>query len=179
MSNETSPTAPSQPPSATSGSRADQVSALAAYLAANHGRFTDDALELAALEAGYPEDVLMEARAARSSDPAVAIRERARRWVLAAYGITFVLLLLGMFINPAARTYGGSVIGAIVLALTLGLALAIALFAVRRSRPNIAAAGVMVMTGILAIPDHPAGRHRRTVRCDRPADSAAGVGASR
>jgi len=153
VTNETQPTAPSQPPpSATSGSRADQVSALAAYLVANHGRFTDDALERAALDAGYPEDVLTEARAARSADPAVAIRERARRWVLAAYGITFVLLLLGMFINPAARTYGGSVIGAIVLALTLGLALAIALFAVRRSRPNIAATGAMVMTGILAIP---------------------------
>jgi hypothetical protein len=153
MTNETPPPAPSDvPPSATSGSRADQVSALAAYLAANQGRFTDAALEQAALDAGYPKDVLAEARAARAADPAVAIRQRARRWVLAAYGITFVLLLLGMFANPAARAYGGSVIGAIVLALTLGLALAIALFVVRRSRPNIAETGAMVMTGILAIP---------------------------
>lgn len=153
MTNEAPQPSPADaPPLATSTSRADQVAALAAYLAANHGRFTDEALETAALDAGYPKDVLTEARAARAADPAFAIRQRARRWVLAAYGIVFLLLLLGMFINPAARTYGGSVIGAIVLALTLGLALAIALFVVRRSRPNTAETGAMVMTGILAIP---------------------------
>ena len=72
--------------------------------------------------------------------------------MLAAYGITFVVLMVGMFANPAARSYGGSVIGAIVLALALGLALAIALFVVRRSRPSPDATGAMVMTGILAIP---------------------------
>jgi hypothetical protein len=153
MTEATRPPEPAEPPpSTTTSSRADQVSALAAYLAANHGRFTDEALDQAALDAGYPKDVLAEARAARGADPAVAIRQRARRWVLAAYGITFLLLLVGMFANPAAGRYGGSVIGAIVLTLTLGLALAIALFAVRRSRPSTAGTGAMVMTGILAIP---------------------------
>jgi hypothetical protein len=153
MTGQTPPPSPADaPPAATTTSRADQVAALAAYLAANHGRFTDEALDKAALDAGYPKDVLAEARAARAADPAVAIRQRARRWVLAAYGITFLLLVFGMFTNPAARTYGGSLIGAIVLALTLGLALAIALFVVRRCRPNLADTGAMVMTGILAIP---------------------------
>jgi len=147
------PPSPSEtPPPAASTSRADQVAALAAYLAANQGRFTDEALEQAALDAGYPKDVLVEARAERAADPAVGIRQRARRWVLAAYGITFVVLVIGMFANPVGRTYGGNVIGAIVLALTLGLALAIALFVVRRSRPSPDATGAMVMTGILAIP---------------------------
>jgi hypothetical protein len=145
------PTADAPPPAAST-SRTEQVAALAAYLAANHGRFTDEALEKAALDRGYSSDVLAEARAARPADPGDAIRRRARRWVLAAYGITFVLLLIGMFANPAARTYGGNVIGAIVLALALGLALAIALFVVRRSRPGSAETGAMVMTGILAIP---------------------------
>ena len=153
MTGDTRPPAPADaPPPATSTSRADQVTALAAYLVANRGLFTDEALDQAALDGGYPKDVLAEARARAGADPTPAIRQRARRWVLAAYGVTFLLLVLGMFANPAARSYGGNVIGTMILAFSLGLALAIALWVVRRARPSPDVTGATVMTGILAIP---------------------------
>ena len=57
-----------------------------------------------------------------AADVSAPVRARATRWVKWAYGITYLLLVLGMIANPAAGAYGGAVIGTVILGVTLGLA---------------------------------------------------------
>jgi len=128
----TEPKAPAPSPDqlivTPTGGHAERVSTVARYLETNRDRFTEDALIKAARDRGYPDDVLEEARArARASATAAPVRQRARRWVLIAYLVTFALLTVGMLASEYSRSYGAAYIGTVVLAGTLGIALLVSL----------------------------------------------------
>src|SRR5829696_6457949 len=95
-------------PGSTSGPTAER---LAAYVAANYGRFTDAALTAAA----------------RTAPPSQA--RRAIATILAAYALTFALLSLGMLANSSISqgSYANSAIGIMVLGISLGVALLLSL----------------------------------------------------
>jgi hypothetical protein len=143
----------SDPPIVTpTGGRAERVSTLVRYLETNRGRFTEDALMQAARAAGYPDDVLDEARARTRASAGVApVGQRVRRWILVAYLLTFALLTAGMFGSESARRYGGAFIGSIILAATLGVTLLVSLWWLRRQGGRIdpSAAG---LAGLLSLP---------------------------
>ena len=97
---------------------------LKAYVDANAGRFTDEAITAELTRAGYAaEDI--RAALAEGRRPAVAPpTRRAVVTILAAYGVTFALLSLGMLVNTYRVQYGPDAIGGImVLAGSLGFAL--------------------------------------------------------
>jgi predicted permease len=124
--------------------------ALIAYLEANRGKFTDEALTEALMKEGYSKEAVVAGFAAiAAADASKPVRARARNLVLAAYGITYAVLVLGMLTTSA--NYGAGGIGTAVLTLTLGLALAISLWVVRRSKGKVDG-GAMVMAGMLAVP---------------------------
>lgn len=129
----TEPAAPTPPldelASMPSVSRGYQVSMVVRYIEVNRDRFTEDVLVRAARGRGYPEDVVEEARArARANERSAPARQRARRWIVAAYLLTFTVLTIGMHANRYAGEYWAvAYIGTGVLALTLGLALLVSL----------------------------------------------------
>jgi hypothetical protein len=137
---EPSPAAPTPDPriATPTGGHAERVATVLRYLESNRERFTEDALLRAARDAGYPDEVLDEARArARAGAAAAPVRQRARRWVLIAYLLTFGLLTTGMLVSEYARRYGAAYIATGVLAATLGIALFISLWWVRRQGRNV------------------------------------------
>ncbi len=108
--------------------RAYHVGVVTKYFETNRARVTEEALVEAARARGYPEDVVEEARArARANETSAPTRLRARRWIVAAYLLTFGALTIGMFINTQAAGYGTGVIGMAFLAMTLGLAFLLSL----------------------------------------------------
>ena len=122
---------------------------LEAYLTTNGASYTEEALRAAARTAGYPDAVIDAAFTRVTARAASApVRARARSIVLGAYLITFLVLTFGMATSNAAAI---GIAGAI-LAVTLGIALAISLWVVRRSTGHGADAGLMVITGMLAVP---------------------------
>jgi cation transport ATPase len=100
-----------------------QVSMIVQYIERNQARFTEEALVQAARGRGYAEDVVEEARArARANTASAPMKQRARRWILIAYLVTFAVLAIGMFTSPSGGQYGAGLIGTVVLAVTLALA---------------------------------------------------------
>jgi hypothetical protein len=151
----TEPKAPASSPDqlivTPTGGHAERVSTVARYLETNRDRFTEDALIMAARDRGYPDDVLEEARArARASGTAAPVRQRARRWVLIAYLLTFAVLTVGMLASEYSRSYGAAYIGAVVLAGALGIALLVSLGWLRWQGGKVgqSAAGAAVLLSI-------------------------------
>jgi hypothetical protein len=100
------------------------------YIAANEGRFTDDALTFALVAAGHSPDAVAAglARArARTRAGSPKNRPRAVRAILIAYGVGFALLSAGMLLNTAPRSsFTPTALGGIaVLGVTLLVALAL------------------------------------------------------
>ena len=154
----TEPTAPAPAPDprivTPTGGHAERVSTVVRYLEKNRDKFTEDALVRAARDAGYPDDVLEEARArARAGAAGAPVRQRARRWVLVAYLLTFAVLTAGMLASESARRYGGAYIAAVVLAVALGLGLAVSLWWLRRLGSNVkpSAAGAVLLLSLPAV----------------------------
>jgi hypothetical protein len=153
---ETGSPAPSPEPRIVTptGGHAERVATVVRYLGTNRDRFTEEALVKAARDAGYPDDVLEEARArARASATAAPIRQRARRWILIAYLLTFAVLTVGMLASEYSRQYGAAYIGAVVLAGALGLALLVSLGWLRwqGSKVGQSAAGAAVLLSVPAV----------------------------
>jgi hypothetical protein len=124
---------------------------LYAYLERNRGKFTDEALTEAVLKEGYSQEEVTAAFAELArAEGAKPVRARARQIVLAAYAITFAVLVFGMLTSSYAM--GSGFIGSIILAVTMGLALGISLLVVRRSKGHGFASGPMVLTGMLVVP---------------------------
>jgi hypothetical protein len=145
------PASPDQLIVTPTGGHAERVSTVARYLETNRDRFTEDALIKAARDRGYPDDVLEEARArARAGGTAAPVRQRARRWVLIAYHVTFALLTVGMLASEYSRSYGAAYIGSVVLAGTLGIALLVSLGWLRWQGGKVgqSAAGAAVLLSI-------------------------------
>ena len=151
----TEPKAPAPSPDqlivTPTGGHAERVSTVARYLETNRDRFTEDALIKAARDRGYPDDVLEEARArARASATAAPVAQRARRWVLIAYLLTFALLTVGMLTSEYSRSYGAAYIGTVVLAGALGITLLVSLGWLRWQGGNVgqSAAGAALLLSI-------------------------------
>jgi hypothetical protein len=108
---------------------------------ARHRRsFTDEALERSALAAGYSSAEFAEASAlldVREATRAALepVKSTARRSVLAAYGVVWLLFALA-YLGPAAaqRSFGPTL--QLILTISLGVALAISLVIVGRGRPD-------------------------------------------
>lgn len=133
------------------GGHAERVSTVVRYLERNRDRFTEDALVQAARDAGYADDVLEEARAmARVSAAAAPVRQRARRWVLVAYLLTFAVLTAGMLASEDARRSGTAYIAGVVLAAALGLALLVSLGWLRwqGSKVELSTAGAVLLLSV-------------------------------
>ena len=136
------------------GGHAERVSSVLRYLERNRVGFTEDVLVRAARDAGYPEDVVEEARArARAGATGSPARQRARRWVLIAYLLTFAALTTGMLVSEYARRYGAAYIAAAVLAATLGVALVVSLWWVRRQGKNVeqSTGGLVLLLSLPAV----------------------------
>jgi hypothetical protein len=114
------PEAPDVSPYGTKG--------LESYLVGYRSSFTEAALRTAAIEAGWDaalvDSVLAGIRGREASAP---LRGQARRIIRLLYLGTFIVLTLGMLVNPssAARSYGGSTIGPIILAVAFLVAYAL------------------------------------------------------
>lgn len=134
------------------GSAPAAHSDLDAYIAANAGRFTEDALTKALVAAGHsPEDVraaLARTSAQRSPSPA----PRAVRTILISYVAVFALLSLGMLLNgrPAGHLMPDAAGGIGLLALSLGAAFVTSLVWVATRRGFLILAGVAFVASLVS-----------------------------
>ena len=133
------------------GSRVD---ALAAWVAQQRGSFTEAALRRSAVAAGYtPEEYAAASSLAeeRFADRAALapIKSNARRWVLAAYGIVW-LVYAAVYLGRSYQ-YGVGPFIQLVLTIALGIGLAISLLVIRLGRPD-AERRSRAMALLLAVP---------------------------
>jgi hypothetical protein len=131
---EPAPAEPSSP--AIPSPDDDRVAVLAAYLRSNRGRFTDEALAVAARAAGYSEAEIAAARAV--ADPMTDIgpspARRLNLGVVAAVAIAYVVVLY-LLISTAA-SMSSDLSGTVGLVGLLGGVIAWALL--RNERPSLA-----------------------------------------
>lgn len=131
------------PPASPHGTRG-----LEAYLEENRNEFTEGALRAAAIEAGWDghlvDTAIGKVRAAERSEP---LRGRAWRIVLLLYVAAFLVLSTGMLVNPAARVYGGAVIGIAVLAVALLVAAGLGRLWLRRKgiSPTMSSGDLLIL----------------------------------
>jgi hypothetical protein len=129
---------------------------LKAYVDANAGRFTDAAITAELTRAGYAPDAIRAALVDAASRGIVAPQTgRAVRTILAAYGVTFAVLSLGMLVN-AGRTSGtympDSAGGIAILGSSLGVALVASLIWVASRRAfALVIALILGISGISAL----------------------------
>jgi hypothetical protein len=129
---------------------------LRAYVDANAGRYTDAAIAAELIKAGYAPDAIR-AALADAAARGLAIRpvSRAVRTILAAYGITFAILSLGMLANSS--NLGGHLMpdasgGIVLLAGSLAVAFVISLIWVASRRLFVIGAAVLLgLSGAVAI----------------------------
>ena len=112
------------PPVAPDTGSAGQAD-LDAYVTANVGRFTDDALYAALVAAGHSSDNARAALAREQTLRPERAAPRARRTILIAYFGVFALLSIGMLLNGRGRGYlmPDAAGGIALLAGSLGVAL--------------------------------------------------------
>ena len=124
------------------------------FLAANRGRWTDEALAAQAAAAGWEPEVVSAAMArVIANEQSQPLRRRARTFITAIYLLGLVLLLGGMAINPSAAAYGGNVIGSIVLVISMGIAYLLARFWLSRKSVSstLSRADLAVLVSLPAI----------------------------
>jgi len=126
-------------PSTWIGKTPDRIAALSEYFAKGADEYTPEALRRAASESGFSPDEIEQAYARaeerrRANDSVRPIRRRARRVVLAAYGLVYLVFAV-LFLTSSNR-YGGGVIALIILTIVLGIALLISVAWVNRRRPT-------------------------------------------
>jgi hypothetical protein len=118
---------------------------LHAYLMANRGRYTDDALLEAAANAGYRREVVLEAIAALPPLESTApTRKRAVLVVLGSYAVVFALLAASMAANGNGNLN-------VILAISMGLGALISIPFLRRG-PRMAPGAQLAMGGLIAVP---------------------------
>ncbi len=126
-------------PSTWMGETRDRVASLSEYFLAGADRYTPEALRHAASESGFSPAEIDEASgratARRRDEEGVGpIRSRARRIVLAAYGLVYAAFAVA-FLTIAYRL-GAGIIALVILSLALLLALSISLAWVRARRAS-------------------------------------------
>ena len=131
---------PSDPPTPTSPPAGDdRVAVLAAYLRGNEGRFTDEALARAAMDAGYSDAEIAAARALagaswQAPEARSATTRRTDRRVVAAVAIAYVVGLY--FLVSTTASMSSNLSGSVGLVGLLGGV--IAWFLLRDERPSLA-----------------------------------------
>jgi hypothetical protein len=130
---------------------ADHREQLYRYFLANRDRFTSEALERAAVAAGYPRAEVAETSRLVGAEGDVTTDSaryttQARVIVLLAYVATFILLVVPT--GMATGTYG---VGPVILGVLLLIAGGIGLALVGRRR-RVSANAAMALTSMLAIP---------------------------
>jgi uncharacterized membrane-anchored protein len=149
------PTPPDKPIEASAWAGPGQrIAALSDYFVAHAERFTPEALREAAAESGFATDEIDEAyrraiERQRADESVRPIRQRARRIVLAAYGLVYLAFAV-LFLTSSNR-YGGGVIALIILTIVLGIALLISVTWVNRRRPTAQQLEGALLT-MLAVP---------------------------
>jgi hypothetical protein len=126
-------------PSTWIGTTTDRIGSLSEYFAKGADQYTPEALRRAASESGFSPDEIEQASARaegrrRADDSVRPIRQRARRIVLAAYGLVYLVFAV-LFLTSSNR-YGGGIIALIILTIVLGIALLISVTWVNRRRPT-------------------------------------------
>lgn len=148
------------PGSGTPPEAAPTEERLQAYVDANAGRFTDEAITAELVRAGYAPDairaVLAEAAARGQVMPPTG---RAVKTILAAYAITFAILSLGMLVNAGADLGSympNAVVGIAILAFSLFVAFVGSLIWISSRRVfAIAAAVLLGISGVIGIASSP------------------------
>jgi len=110
------------------------------YFWSNRDRFTEAALTAAAQSSGYTPDEIATAIASvakRRADEAAArpVKARARRYVLAAYGITFLVFAFAL-LRPTAPDHSFAPVALGILGFTMLIALLLGLAWVAGRRPS-------------------------------------------
>lgn len=123
------------------------------YFWSNRDRFTEAALAAAAQSSGYTPDEIATAIASvakRRADEAAAkpVKARARRYVLAAYGITFVVFAFAL-LRPTPPGFGPVALGILGFTMLIALLLGLAWVGGRRPSAEHAEGALGVM---LAVP---------------------------
>jgi hypothetical protein len=112
-------------PTAWGGAGIDQ------YVESTIDRFTSDVITSALIAAGHDpaavSDAIRRVGVRRETAPT---RARARRVILIAYGVTYLVLVVGLILGPFG--YGAGPIAAGIMTVVLGIAVALALWMVRR-----------------------------------------------
>jgi hypothetical protein len=121
---------------------------LQAYVDANAGRFTDEAITAELVKAGYEPEAIRAALArAGSRGLAPAPTGRAVRAILIAYMATFAILSLGMLTN-AGQSVGSympdAAGGIVILGMSLGVAFVASLFWIASRRLFVFAIAVIL-----------------------------------
>jgi len=132
---------PPSPPTGTDqapGPQAGDRAAIDAYVAANAGRYTDEAITAVLIQAGHsPDEVRASIAAAASDERTRPATPRAVRTIIAAYVVTYLLLSAGMLLNSShpSSTYMPTAAGGIgLLALSLGIAFVLSMIWVASRR---------------------------------------------
>ena len=135
------------PPSAAAEAGSRSRPALEAYVAANAGKYTDEALLDTLVAAGYPlADVRTALAGAASHLRPQRTGPRAFRAVILAYAVVFTLLSAGMLLNSRSRGYlmPDPEGGIRILALALGVAFVASLIWVASRRLFV----ILILLGI-------------------------------
>ena len=132
---------------APTGSDSD---ALDSYIEANLDRFTEGSLRAAAERAGFSGDEIEKAiRRAGARRQTAPLAARARRIVLAAYAITYLVLVVGLVGRRDYSSDGGLL--TLVLTIALGIALAIGLWWIGRRRTSAGLGTLLALPLVLLI----------------------------
>jgi hypothetical protein len=132
----------------------DRVRVLAQHFHLHSRTHTPEALGRAALGAGYSQVEVaaaiasVEARLA-SAEASAPTRSTAKRAILAAYGLTYLVFAIVFLTQPFS--YGAGVIALVILTVVLGLALGLSALWYRRRRWLDEGAGLKV-GAILSLP---------------------------
>lgn len=126
-------------PSTWIGATSDRVASLSEYFLAGAEHYTAEALNQAAMESGFSSEEIEEAHGRaldrqRDEEFAAPIRSRARRIVLAAYGLVYAGFAV-LFLTVAYRL-GAGIIALVILSLALLVALSVSLAWVRSRHPS-------------------------------------------
>ena len=141
-------------PSRWIGATRDRVASLSDYFLAGADRYTPEALRQAASESGFSPEEIDQAygraiERQRDEEVARPIRSRARRIVLAAYGLVYAAFAVA-FLTFAYRL-GAGIIALVIFSLALLVALSISLAWVRGRHPSADQVGVALVT-MLTVP---------------------------
>jgi hypothetical protein len=121
--------------------RGDATTALAWWMVEHRSAYTPEALDRAALAAGYTAEQVADARRRadvriRKTERLQPVRRTARRTVLLAYGVVWVALVVGLFAGRPEGSLDFTELLVVVLSVSMAIALAMSLAAIRQADPD-------------------------------------------